>query len=214
MYDPIFQYLLRHHRLALPGIGTIILERKPAQINFPGKQALPPAYHFTLQSPETPPTGKFSGWLSAFLQVSQEEAQRLFQSFASGLKNQLMAGDTVQWSGLGRLEKGPAGNITFTPDEPSVQESPVPANKVIREKAEHTVRVGEEEKTSVQMTEMLGRTENKRSTWWAWALGLGLLCVIFIGWYLSENGLDITSTANTSRLVLPATETATYTPVP
>ncbi|HEV7782626.1 MAG TPA: hypothetical protein VGO58_15230, partial [Chitinophagaceae bacterium] len=67
----------------------------------------------------------------------------------------------------------------------------------------------EDEKTSVEMTEMLGRKEEKRSFWWAYALALALLAVMFIGWYFSEHGLDVSSTANSTKLI-PEESSVTY----
>jgi hypothetical protein len=84
---------------------------------------------------------------------------------------------------------------------------------VLREKAEHTVRVGEDEKTSVQMEEMLAHTEERRSYWWALPLVLGLLAVVFIGWYLSKHGMETTSSANSKKLI-PAASAVTYKVLP
>ena len=62
--------------------------------------------------------------------------------------------------------------------------TPVPAVKVIREHAEHTVRVGEQEKTSSEMIEMLAPVEESGKThWWGIALIVGLLAFIFIALY-------------------------------
>ena len=83
------------------------------------------------------------------------------------------------------------------------------AEKVIREKAEHMVRVGEDEKTSEEMTSFLNQTEEKKSLWWAAAVVIGLIAVVFLGWYFSENGVEVTSTAN-SKQVSPIESTATY----
>ncbi len=88
-------------------------------------------------------------------------------------------------------------------------QSPVAAEKVIREKADHMVRVGEEEKTSAEMTEMLNQPEEKKSYWWVYAMIAGILSVIFIGWHLSEKGVDINATGNGTILV-PSESSVTY----
>jgi hypothetical protein len=46
------------------------------------------------------------------------------------------------------------------------------------------------------MEEMLSQPDEKRSYWWAGALVLGLLSVLFLGWYFSEYGVDTGATAN------------------
>jgi hypothetical protein len=63
------------------------------------------------------------------------------------------------------------------------------------------VRVGEDERTSTQMTEMLNQPDEKKSYWWAYALAIALLAIMFIGWYVSEHGVDISSAANGQKLV-------------
>ena len=77
---------------------------------------------------------------------------------------------------------------------------PVAAHKVIRSKAEHTVRVGEDERSAAEMTALLNQTEEKKSYWWIYAAAIALIAVIFIGWYLSEHGLDVSAISNTSPL--------------
>ncbi len=117
------------------------------------------------------------------------------------MKKQISEGAVINWNGVGTLNKGFAGDIKFTPVTTSmVFEGPIAAEKVIREKSEHMIRVGEDEKTSAEMTEMLSQKEEKKSYWWAYALAVALMAIVFIGWYLSENGVDISSTANTGKL--------------
>jgi len=71
------------------------------------------------------------------------------------------------------------------------------------------VRVGEDQKTSAEMTEMLNQPVVKRSLWWATALVLGVLSLLFIVWYFYEQGIAISSTANTMKLV-PMETSAPY----
>ena len=73
-----------------------------------------------------------------------------------------------------------AGEIKFKPEKEMILEKPVTAEKIIRLNAEHMVRVGEDNKTSAEMVELLNQTQEKKSFWWAYALSLALLCIIFI----------------------------------
>ncbi len=58
-----------------------------------------------------------------------------------------------------------AGEIRFDASLKDVKAgTPVPAIKVIRENAEHSIRVGEQEKTSTEMIEMLAPAEDKKNT--------------------------------------------------
>lgn len=210
MYPELYQYLLLHKQLPVPGVGTFLLERRPAQIDFPNKQMLPPVYSISMQSSALIPTGKFFNWLGAVLGISQMDAVIRYNDFAFEVKKQLDKGDTVIWNGVGVIKKGLAGEIKFAPAEITVTEQPVPAIKVLREKAEHTVRVGEDERTAAEMEEMLTKPEEKKSYWWAYALAIGLLAVIFTGWYFSEHGVDVSSTANGKKLVIPDAALPSY----
>jgi hypothetical protein len=88
----------------------------------------------------------------------------------------------------------------------------VTAEKVIREKSEHSVRVGEDERTSAEMREFFNQPEEKKNYWWAAALTVGILLTIFIGWYFSEHGMKASSTANGQKLT-PVTSGSTYKPL-
>jgi hypothetical protein len=107
------------------------------------------------------------------------------------------------------LQKGLGGETKFIPAEKWSIEVPVVAEKVLRQKSEHMVRVGEDERTSEEMTAMLTRTEEKRSYWWAAALVIGLLSVMILGWYFSEHGVDVAATANDKQLI-PELSPVTY----
>jgi hypothetical protein len=81
---------------------------------------------------------------------------------------------------------------------------------MIREKAVHTVRVGEQEKTSVEMSEWLHPEEEKKSYWWTAALIVVIILVIFMVIYFLQNGLSQASAAN-QRSVSPQTAEPAYT---
>jgi len=214
MYPELYQYLLQYRKLSLPGIGTFMIERKPALTDFPNKQILPPVYSLVLQPSALIPSGNFFNWLGTALGISQMDAVIRFNDFVFEVKKQVDKGDTISWSGVGTLKKGLAGEIKFQPYDPAITEQPVPAVKVLREKAEHTVRVGEEEKTSAEMEKILAKPEEKKSYWWAYALVTGLLAVIFIGWYFSVKGVDLGATANSKRLVPGDPPSAAYKELP
>ncbi|MEO6613377.1 MAG: hypothetical protein ABIT05_08880 [Chitinophagaceae bacterium] len=209
MYQELYQFLLQHKQLPVPGIGTFLLERKPALIDFPNRKIDPPIYSVALTPVAGSPSSDFFAWLADTFHISGSDAVTRFNDFVFGLKKQVTDGDTIKWDGIGTLSKGLAGEIKFTPVLYTVLEKPVAAEKVIREKSAHMVRVGEDEKTSAEMTEMLNKPEEKKSYWWVPAVAVILLAVMFIGWYFSEHGVGVSSTANDRKLV-PEQATATY----
>ncbi|HEY6064264.1 MAG TPA: hypothetical protein VIV35_11680 [Chitinophagaceae bacterium] len=202
MYEELYQYFIQHKKIIVPGVGTFLLERKPAEADFVNKQINPPFYSVTLQAPGDSPSIHFFKWLAGVLHISDHDAIIRFNDFLFDTKKQITDGNTIEWHGLGTISKGLTGEMKFVPAIGSVMEKPVAAEKIIREKSEHMVRVGEDQKTSAEMTEMLNLPEAKKSRWWITALLAGLLALLFIGWYSYEHGIDVSSTAN-SRKVVP-----------
>jgi hypothetical protein len=202
MYDKLYQYLIQHKELPVPGIGTFLLQRKSARIDFPNRKINPPLFSITLQSDSYVPVKSFFTWLGLSLGITDREAIFRFNDFAFDLKKQISEGAVINWNGVGVLNKGLAGDVKFMATAtPFSDWAPITAEKVIRDKAEHMVRVGEDEKTSLEMTEMLNQQEEKKSYWWTFALILVFLSVIFIGWYFSKHGVVVSATANTKQLI-------------
>ncbi len=214
MYDKLYQYLIQHKELPVPGIGTFLLKRNSAEIDFPNRKINPPSYAVAFLPASHVPGKNFFYWLAQSLGISDREAIFRFNDFAFDMKKQISEGTVINWDGVGTLNRGLAGDVKFTALAQTTELlAPITAEKVIREKAEHMVRVGEDEKTSVEMTEMLNHQEEKKSHSWTIALILLLLSVIFIGWYFSEHGVDVSATANGLKLI-PLEATATYQPLP
>lgn len=210
MYGELYQYLVLHKQLNVPGIGTFFLERKPADLDIANKVINPPSYTVALHHGNVAPSRRLFSWLSSAFNISEREAIMRFNDFVFDLKDQVMAGKKMQWSGVGTLTKGLAGEIRF---EPLLKDrlvgEPVPAVKVLRENAEHTIRVGEDEKTSAEMLELLRPEAARRSYWWTVALILLIAAFIFVAWYLSQHGPYTSSTGNQQK-IKAGTETATY----
>ncbi len=214
MYDKLYEYLIQDKELPVPGIGTFLLERKSAVIDFPNRKINPSSYTIALEAASHLPDPFFFNWLGLALGISDREAIFRFNDFAFDMKKQISEGSVINWMGVGSLNKDVSGGVRLTPYvAEQVFEKPIPAEKVIRERAEHMIRVGEDEKTSGEMTEMLSLKEEKKSNWLAYPLAVVLLASIFIVWYFSENGLDITSTGNRQKLI-PQDAGATYQTLP
>lgn len=196
MYAELYRYLLLHKELSLPGVGHFQLNRKPAQGDFVNRQMLAPVYSISLSQDAAQPGTGFFKWISGALSVSDREAIVQFNDFLFDLKKQIGNGDTVNWQGIGELKKGLSGEMKFTPALP-YSEDAVTAEKVIREKAEHTVRVGEDEKTAAEMEEWLSEPAKVRSYWWVAPLITGILAAAFIVWHISQQGLGAAAFANT-----------------
>ena len=202
MYQLLYQYFITYNQLILPGTGTLMLEKNSATGDFAARLVRPPVYTVVFQANSEKPPTSFFNWLSAGLNTSVQEAVIRFNDFAFQLRQQIAAGDIIQWKGIGVLQKGLGAEARFTPDlTENAFAEPVIAEKVLRDKADHMVRVGEDQKTSAEMTAMLNKPEMQKSGWWIIALVLGILSLGFIGWHFYNHGFEPAATANSCKLV-------------
>lgn len=202
MFAEFYRYLILNYRLTLPGIGQFALERKPAQADFINKQLHPPTYAISMQQDTESPSISFFKWLSGALAISEREAIIKFNDFLYDVKKQIEDGAVVKWNNVGVLKSSLGGQVKFTPVSSPDQELAVVAEKIIRERASHFVRVGEKEKTSEEMHEMLQVVASKKSRWWVAPLILCIITLAFIAWYFINNGFEATTVGN-SKLFLP-----------
>src|SRR5882672_2379703 len=109
MYGELYQYLVLNKQLNIPGIGTFMLERRPADIDFANKLINPPSFHIALHHGNMVPSKKLFSWLSLVFDISERDAVIRFNDFVFDLKDQVMAGHKLHWQGIGILSKGLAG---------------------------------------------------------------------------------------------------------
>ena len=201
MYQELYEYLILNKQLNVPGFGTFLLERKPAGTDVVHRQISPPVYTISLLQNQGSPTKKFFYWLAERLKIHYHEAIVRFNGFTYELKNQVLTGQTIKWDHVGTLSRTIAGEIRFDSSLTGYNfDPPVSAARIIREKAIHTVRVGEEEKTSVEMSEWLHPEEERKTFWWAPALIAAIILVLVVGIYFSQKGIHPSSTGNQQKL--------------
>ncbi|HVT87098.1 MAG TPA: hypothetical protein VHD35_17995 [Chitinophagaceae bacterium] len=209
MYDELYELLILNKELIIPGIGNFSVNRKPAEANFLEKLIHPPVYSITLQKETGTPSKFFFNHLAELLNISDREAIVRFNDFAFDLKKKITAGQEIKWNGIGTLFISNSGMVKLAPVEICAIEEPVAVEKVLREHAEHMVLVGEQERTSVEMTELLSQTETKRSKWWIGALIAGVMLLIFVFWIFSKNEWNVSSVSN-EQIITPGQEEPSY----
>ncbi len=196
MNELLYQFLIQHHSLNLPGLGTLNLVRKPAVDDFGSKSFYPPEYSFSFDHLKEAPSKKLFNWLAHVFNCSEFDAIKKVNEFGFDLKQQIHSGNKVNWHGVGIFQQGQDGLVKFDPQPISViYEKPVGTEKVIRENAAHQVRVGEDYRTSAQMTEMLFTDEEPRKrNWWLLPLILIIIAFLLTAWYFSSRGFKLGST--------------------
>ena len=221
MYELVYKFLVKYRTIELPGIGTFMLRVQPAQSRFVDQSFLPPKYyvefeqdravadvepheHATVTQERIAPSRKVFSWIAVSYGLTERDAIIRFNDFLFELRKELDAGKKIVWSGIGTLEKDGDGDIKFAGDKnglPWLQQTV--AKKVIRGNAEHTMLVGETEKTSAQMSEILlnpRSIKDKRAYWWVWPLAVIIAIFIFLGWYFSEHGVSGSATGNNHKV--------------
>lgn len=213
MYHELYQYLILNRELQLPGIGRFQVERESAGVDFASRQVSAPIYCIALHHGGSGVPRKVYQWLASCFRINEQEAVIRFNDFAFELRNNILAGNKLVWNGIGTLSRGLAGEIRFESAGLRQLTRPIPASKVLRENAEHVVRVGEQERTSAEMIELLQPAEQRKNWSWVAIAAILVAAVIFIGYYFSEHGVLPTSTGNRN-LVNPALSTDTYRNIP
>lgn len=199
MQDTLYEFLIINKQLSLPGIGTISLKQNSSQLDFSNKQLNSPSYYFVLDHENDTPSKKLFDWLASSKGVSEWDAIKSVNDFSFSLKNSISQVGQANWEGVGILKRDKNGNLKLDPGTITLQtEQPVHAEKVIRDKFEHTVLVGEREKSSVEMAEYFAGNAPKKNYAWIIAVVLTILAFMFIGWYFSQKGFNPSAAGNNS----------------
>jgi hypothetical protein len=199
MQDTLYEFLILNKKLSLPGVGTIALRQNSSQLDFTNRQIDPPSFHYVIESKDDKPSKRFFEWLSSSYGISEWDAVKFINDFSFSIRNKLSEAGEMYWENVGVFRRDGTGNLKLESPAlvlPNLQAAH--AEKVIREKFEHTVLVGEREKSSVEMEEYFAGEPPKKNYAWIIAVVLTILAVMFIGWYFSEKGFHPSSAGNTS----------------
>lgn len=180
MVDLIVQYLSFNKQVSLKGIGTFTVEQLPARLDFPNRLLHAPqaVLHFSSTAKQD---DTFEQWICDELHINSETALQKQQIFLTDFQRTLNSEQIVEWAGLGKFEKKEKSLLHFTAAFESIIGEPVKAEKIIRKNKEHFVRVGEEEKTSTEMEELLfGARRKKLNLFWIFAMALFLIGFVLV----------------------------------
>lgn len=158
----------------LPGIGKLSLITQPAVSDFSDRQINAPVQEIVF----TPGN-------------SNEKVFNEFSAISEIMSKELDEKAVVEVKGVGVFKKDGSGNIQFT--AVALEEHlqvPVTANRVIRQRAEHTMLVGDKQTTNTEMTELLNEEEPAKDKWWIWAVMLGTAALLLLAVYLYRYGVN------------------------
>ena len=162
----LLEFFAVHKKIAVPGVGTFSVRYNAPEDNFGNKTITPAKANiiFTEDEEDSVVAG-FEKFAGTHYNKSREELDRFYKNFTDKLNDE----KRLNLDGIGVLEKED-NTVKFRQTFNELAFFPVVnAEKVIRENAEHTITVGENERTSTQMREALSKQESKKY-WWVYVL--------------------------------------------
>lgn len=202
MIVALYNYLLQHRSLSIPGMGTIFIERVPAQSDFVNKQILPPSYHYRFDKYFDAPDKDFFTYLAQQQEMADYEAIRWYNEWAYELRNRIRTDNPVLLDKIGTLKKDLSGDIVFDPVRINpVFLEPVPAHRVIRSDARHTVLVGDRELSNDQAAGYKPEeTVVEKESWWIYAVLMIAIALIILFFHFYKNGFNLNATGRQTQV--------------
>jgi hypothetical protein len=196
MTDTLYSYLLQHRNLPIPGLGTILIERAPAQSDFVNRQLLPPSFHFRFDKYFDAPDKEFFSYLAANSPMADYETIRWYNEWAYDLRNQIRTDHPVVLEGMGKLVKDSSGDISFLPFQAlETYYGNASAERVVNRQAVHTVRMGDKEWKSDDAAEWLSGQKDAGNDYWYWyALILLAVAAVVLFFHFYRNGVGASAT--------------------
>jgi hypothetical protein len=191
MIQLVNNYLLQHKSVSIPGLGTIYVERIPAQSDFINRQLLPPAYHYRFDKYFDAPEKEFFAFLAARKNIPEYEAIKMYNEWALGIRNNISTDHATVLEGVGELKRDDSGDIVFEAvGSLKTYDVAVPAERVIRTNARHAMIVGDKETTTMEMTGYLQEVRKKKASWWIYALIIAAIALVAIFFHYFINGQE------------------------
>jgi len=148
----LYRYFSLSGSVSIPGLGALSLKRIPAVNDFSSKQLLPPAQVLKYTANINPSSGEQSNYIARLSGLNKEQVDNELKILGEELKSRLMAERKLEWMDVGSFSVSDEGEIGFVPKTVTTEFfAPVHYVHVLRADAEHTIKVGEEEKTNTDM---------------------------------------------------------------
>lgn len=194
MFELLYKYLILNKEASVPGIGTFVIERKPARLDFANKVFVSPAFEIGFNPVTRTIDNRMAAFISAQQKINEVKAVEHYYVFASGLKESLNKHQSVNLPGVGVLSQSAEGEIYFK--EAATLHTyfpPVAAERILREHSEHNLLVGDINHTNTRMKEMLAEDlqpphTHAKDPWWIFAIALGIIGIATIVYYYLHNG--------------------------
>lgn len=192
------EYIAQHHELFLPGIGKIALIKQPARADFSEKLFYPPQEEWVLFPNEDGSQEALINFIARKKNISTTDAKQQLGGYYLEMKRQLIHHKEMNIPGVGIIKSGEGGALQLDIEvAENMLLKPVIAERVMRKDAEHTMLVGDKEKTSTEMNEWLSELEKGHNNrWWAWAAAIAVIAMGLILYSYSNNHWMVKGSGN------------------
>ncbi|OJZ00019.1 MAG: hypothetical protein BGP13_09335 [Sphingobacteriales bacterium 40-81] len=211
MFDILYKYLIQNRSVALPGLGTLELQKIPSISNFSSHIILPPSYKVIFDDTQDTPSKNLFQYITSQTGITEWEAIKQLNDFSFNIKIGLKEGKKITWKKVGEFSMEDNGITTLESAKIEYDfMEPVPAIRVIRNNVNHTILRGDTEvsESFFRQEEAETITTGKNRKWWIGAIVLGAIALLLIFLYLYNNGFSASDFFNTSKPVIkeaPAT---------
>lgn len=174
----LYRYFSLNGVVHIPGLGQLNLCRIPAINDFIGKKILPFSFVIRYDRWEEKIPDDQLNYIRKHAGLETDILFSALKEMESDLKERINAEGKIEWQGLGSFVLNEQGDILFHQKSyAAITHTDVRYKHVLREKIDHPVIVGEQEKTLVEMEEYFEEkvTNNFFKDWKFGALILILL---------------------------------------
>ncbi|HEY8387956.1 MAG TPA: hypothetical protein VIK74_05100 [Parasegetibacter sp.] len=193
MLETLFKYLIQQKSLYLPGIGNFVMTQDAPVYNAADQTFEPPVWKAVLTDEQPATPKELFAFIAGEKQVTELEAIQMFNGCIFEIRQHIKSGRSFYWKGIGELKAGDSSTQTIL-DAETISLSflkPVAARRIVRDNAVHTVLIGNQELTNVEVAEMKKNTGALgRQRWWVYAAAVAVIALIllFFHFYSLQTG--------------------------
>ena len=197
MLPLLTKYLVHYKSVCIPGVGTFDLQQQAPQLDVADKLVIPPYFITRFSSQDSISDHQFH-FFSKEAGIDREILRQELSAFGDRLRSNIRR-QPFQWNGFGTIYYD-AGGIKFEPAQINLSSlGKVNAQKVMRENAQHSIRVGDHEVLTSHDNNPVVVPAPSRRHWYVVAgwilLGLAVVCIGFLlykgGFQPGSSGLRI-----------------------
>jgi hypothetical protein len=179
----LYKYLILNGSMSIPDFGSFEVYTHHALNDFPSKKLIPPTQSIRFKKEINQNFVPLIQYIQSSLNTTEEHIYKLLGEFSDQLKKKVFDEEKVDWDGIGSIFTSPNGEINIQSKLSQVDffvEKEY--TQVLREKIEHPVLVGDEEKTNTEMIAFFDeqKKDNKFLSWKFMTLYILIISLVFL----------------------------------